>query len=311
MLNFVTAALAALWTGAKTFAASSAGKALGTAALNIGANVAGAKIKEEMGMGQPNQIGTGTGAGVQAGAEMEYSPVGVEEGEGGTPSGITDFQYQNPNDQSSSMNQEQLMALLDQAGYQNKEGIVGAAIGGYLKRDSGGAIAPTITAPTIQAPQMPEMDTLGKMMTSIENMPAQMAKWYEGLDPQTKQTLNKTLVDIGTSAAEKAVGLGPKSKTVSPKAGVPVTRRQMKINPIQGSQYADGGALNRSMFAPMFHGGELDGPGGPKDDLIPVMASDGEFMLSKAAVDQAGGGNHRKGIARLTAFNNIGNKRYG
>ena len=311
MINFVTAALSALWAGAKTFAASAPGKALGTAALNVGANVAGAKIKEEMGMGQPKQIGTGTGAGVQAGAEMEYSPVGVEEEKGGTPSGITDFQYQDPSDQSSSMDQEQLMALLDQAGYQNKEGVVGAAIGGYLKRNSGGTITPTITAPTIQAPQIPEMDTLGKMMTAVENMPAQMAEWYQGLDPKTKETLNKTLMDIGTSAAKKAVGLGPQPRTVSPKAGAPVTRKQMKINPIQGSQYANGGALNRSMFAPMFHGGELDGPGGPKDDLIPVMASDGEFMLSKAAVDQAGGGNHSKGIARLTAFNNMGNKRYG
>jgi len=61
----------------------------------------------------------------------------------------------------------------------------------------------------------------------------------------------------------------------------------------------------------MLYGGELDGPGGPKEDLIPVMASDGEFMLSKAAVDQAGGGNHTKGIARLNAFNKQGNNRYG
>jgi hypothetical protein len=55
----------------------------------------------------------------------------------------------------------------------------------------------------------------------------------------------------------------------------------------------------------------MRGPGGPKDDLIPVMASNGEFMLSKAAVDQAGGGNHAKGIAALTKFNKLGNMRYG
>jgi hypothetical protein len=55
----------------------------------------------------------------------------------------------------------------------------------------------------------------------------------------------------------------------------------------------------------------MRGPGGPKDDLIPVMASDGEYMLSKAAVDQAGGGNHAKGIACLEQFNQLGNRRYG
>ena len=260
MISAITAALSALWTGAKAFAATSAGKALGTAALNVGANVAGSAIKDKMGIGQSNQTGTGTGAGVQAGAEIEYSPVGVEE-EGGTSSGITDFEYKVPNGQSSSMNQEQLTALLDQAGYTNKEGVVGAAIGGYLKRDLGGVIAPTITAPTIQAPQIPEMDTVGKMMTAVENMPAQMAEWYEGLDPKTKETLNATLTDIGTSIALKATGLGSKPRTVSPKAGISAVRKQMKINPIQGSQYAaDGGVLNRSMFTPMLRGGELDGP---------------------------------------------------
>ena len=72
-----------------------------------------------------------------------------------------------------------------------------------------------------------------------------------------------------------------------------------------------GGVLDRKMFKPMLGGGELDGPGGPKDDLIPVMASDGEFMLSKATVDLVGGGNHNKGIAALEKLNNRGNKVYG
>jgi len=42
-----------------------------------------------------------------------------------------------------------------------------------------------------------------------------------------------------------------------------------------------------------------------------VMASNGEYMLSKAAVDQAGGGSHAMGIANLEKFNKAGNKRYG
>ena len=74
-----------------------------------------------------------------------------------------------------------------------------------------------------------------------------------------------------------------------------------------------GGALNRQMFMQNYmpNGGDIRGPGGPKDDLIPVMASNGEYMLSKAAVDQAGGGNHARGIANLEQFNNRGNRRYG
>jgi hypothetical protein len=85
------------------------------------------------------------------------------------------------------------------------------------------------------------------------------------------------------------------------------------ITPFEYKAMQGGGALNRQMFAQNYmpNGGDIRGPGGPKDDLIPVMASNGEYMLSKAAVDQAGGGNHAKGIANLEQFNNRGNRRYG
>ena len=85
------------------------------------------------------------------------------------------------------------------------------------------------------------------------------------------------------------------------------------ITPFQYREMQGGGALNRQMFAQNYmpNGGDIRGPGGPKDDLIPVMASNGEYMLSKAAVDQAGRGNHARGIANLEQFNNRGNRRYG
>ena len=90
----------------------------------------------------------------------------------------------------------------------------------------------------------------------------------------------------------------------------------MNIKPIQGSvrNAAHGGVLDRQMFQPSqetYTGGPMNGPGGPKDDLIPVMASNGEYMLSKAAVDAAGEGSHAMGIANLNRFNEMGNKRYG
>lgn len=90
-------------------------------------------------------------------------------------------------------------------------------------------------------------------------------------------------------------------------------RNQLQnITPVGGSNVTfakNGKVLQRPMFMP--HGGPMNGPGGPKDDLIPVMASNGEYMLSKAAVDAAGNGSHAKGIAVLDKFNNMGNKRYG
>jgi hypothetical protein len=35
--------------------------------------------------------------------------------------------------------------------------------------------------------------------------------------------------------------------------------------------------------------GQISGPGGPKDDKIPAMLSDGEFVFTAKAVENAGG----------------------
>ena len=90
-------------------------------------------------------------------------------------------------------------------------------------------------------------------------------------------------------------------------------RNQLEnITPLGGSSVTfakNGKVLQRPMFMP--HGGTIHGPGGPRDDLVPVMASNGEYMLSKAAVDAAGDGSHAMGIARLNKFNEMGNRRYG
>tara|TARA_R110002020_G_scaffold3022_1_gene14004 strand:- start:6929 stop:7795 length:867 start_codon:yes stop_codon:yes gene_type:complete len=287
---------------------------LGEIIAMIVGGVATSAIKEELGL-NPKSIGSGTGAGTQAGPEMEYTPV-----EGSERSDISEFKWQDPNTEASdSMNEEELMALLSQQDL-SQQGIMGAAIGGYLKRDNGGsikipnvAITPNIPPPTLDPRVPPEMNLFGKTLTAMENMPSHIAEWYDSLDTETKNIIKDSLTDIGINLGKKAVGLGGRtSYGAPPAAGNANRRRQIQVNLPKGSQitsYAGGGALNRPMFMP--HGGAMRGPGGPKEDLIPVMASNGEYMLSKAAVDQAGGGNHRLGIAKLNAFNNRGNRRYG
>ena len=47
-------------------------------------------------------------------------------------------------------------------------------------------------------------------------------------------------------------------------------------------KYAMGGEFPRRQ-------GEISGPGGPKDDLVPAMLSDGEFVMTAKAVENAGG----------------------
>mgnify|MGYP003659398420 CR=1 FL=1 len=63
----------------------------------------------------------------------------------------------------------------------------------------------------------------------------------------------------------------------------------------------DGGTvLNRKMF---LGGGEVDGPGGEKEDLVPIWASPNEYVVSAKGVRRMGGGDLQQGIAALDRIN--------
>jgi len=159
----------------------------------------------------------------------------------------------------------------------------------------------------IAAPETPEA------MTRMEEAEA----WINSQDPMVSDAMYKGLGNIGTALFQRLLGGDDKPKgslvrTETLPGNSNRRRSKLKMNPIGGSSVTfanEGKVLQRPMFMP--HGGAMHGPGGPKDDLIPVMASNGEYMLSKAAVDAAGDGSHAMGIARLNAFNKAGNKRYG
>tara|TARA_Y100000593_G_scaffold23210_1_gene46071 strand:- start:29787 stop:30755 length:969 start_codon:yes stop_codon:yes gene_type:complete len=71
---------------------------------------------------------------------------------------------------------------------------------------------------------------------------------------------------------------------------------------------SDGGTiLNRKMF---LGGGEIDGPGGEKEDLVPIWASPNEYVVSADAVRRMGGGDLQQGIATLDKIN-FGDEQYG
>ncbi len=70
----------------------------------------------------------------------------------------------------------------------------------------------------------------------------------------------------------------------------------------------DGGTvLNRKMF---LGGGEVDGPGGEKEDLVPIWASPNEYVVSAKGVRRMGGGDLQQGIAALDRIN-FGDERHG
>jgi len=164
-------------------------------------------------------------------------------------------------------------------------------------------VTPTVHPPgTFEAPE--------------PNMLEKTQAWVDSQDPMVSDAIYKGLGSVGTAIFNRLFGddeepKGSRVKTQTLPAGNS-NRRRAAYKPIVGSSvsFADGGSvLKRPMFMPS--GGAMYGPGSSKDDLIPVMASNGEYMLSKAAVDAAGDGSHAQGIARLDTFNKMGNMRYG
>lgn len=265
---------------------------------------------------QKSPIGTGQSAGIQAGPPIDIDPI-----EGSMRKEFGEFGSENMTEPTQD-EQDRLMELILMEQMKDDDGIASLYSGGYLNRVFGGTLNVTdlpfdlpeldlsfegMDMP-IEAPEAPEATTA---LERIE-------MWFDSLDPETQEALMQGAGKVASAGITRLVsGKQPRpgGRVQTPQAGGFQNKREMqKIKPIQGSSFADGGeVLNRKMFAQNFmpDGGDITGPGGPKDDLIPVMASNGEYMLSKAAVDQAGGGNHAKGVAALEAFNALGNMRYG
>jgi hypothetical protein len=52
-------------------------------------------------------------------------------------------------------------------------------------------------------------------------------------------------------------------------------------------------------FTPYEAGGEVSGPGGPKDDAINAKLSDGEFVMTAKAVENFGNGSRMQGAKKM------------
>jgi len=316
------------------------------AAVIVGGGALNAKVaKNRANNPQDTVTAKSAGAGSPGGAALDIDDI---EGTEVSGDGITPFAYK-AYDEQGITEEEQLQALLQQMSPEEAGGVMSAATGRYLSRRRGGGItlellqslfgseklkesgfdsiedmlaannpaideivASSSNAPSVPDPQVtmdiptPNTEDI-RQMTGMEGVVDKVGYFAE-TNPQVFTALTSVISD----AINAKIKGSPKQATnldSSVMAGNANRRAaQMNFKPIGAKS---GGVLDRKMFTPMLYGGELDGPGGPKEDLIPVMASDGEYMLSKAAVDQAGGGDHNKGIARLEAFNSKGNKNYG
>jgi hypothetical protein len=248
-------------------------------------------------------IGSGTAPQLDSGIPLELTEIAGTTAP--TPEQALEMGRSGDFNNLSPEEQERLLMQLFQ---QENDGIMGMYHGGQIHNySSGGALGGLFGLGLLD-----NIDTLIDLPEILDDVKDRFPKatdFFTNLDPEIQEIL-------GDTAAEGLLALlkkydEPRGSIVSTRT-LPAgnaNRRRMMIKQI-GMQ--DGGdVLDRKMFKPMLGGGELDGPGGPKDDMIPIMASDGEFMLSKATVDMLGGGNHSKGIAALEKINNKGNRMYG
>jgi len=250
--------------------------------------------------------------------------------------GISPFEFKEVlaqlEDEDQQRQMAEAMALAQEQGLWSG-GLISLMQGGPLYANEGMEIEEMIvTAPPIDTDVDLEIPELIEDVVVEEEQPTStltMEDIKADLDQMARQQrIRDTFEAVGELVTNIAEIRNPQKSTISPrrsvtplpgKGGGRAARQERQrvatsgITPFTYQGVAGGGALGRSMFAQNYmpHGGAMRGPGGPKDDLIPVMASDGEYMLSKAAVDQAGGGNHAKGIARLEHFNRLGNMKYG
>lgn len=306
-------------------------------AVTVGGNLLAGKIARNTRNDPKAAIGSGTAPSLQPGPDIQVNPVG-----GSEVQDFGDFETENIAEPEES-EQAKILAILQEAGIDPSQlGIMGAAMGGPLYKDNGGILdilglsMNDLTSPEgidftkIEPidPSSPDALEISMDKNELKLSKDDLVIPEIGQEQHKMQQLanyaneNPELFTAGIGALGKVLGAvfddPPKRKgsivSTQTLPGNSARRRsaQMNIQPISGSKVTfanQGKALQRPMFMP--HGGQMRGPGGPKDDLIPVMASNGEFMLSKAAVDAAGDGSHAKGLARLEAFNKMGNKRYG
>jgi hypothetical protein len=127
-------------------------------------------------------------------------------------------------------------------------------------------------------------------------------KKYLEENPLVAKQLGESAGTIGSILAKEAIGEDETERVVSaPRPRFQPSRVSTpRIGMSGGGKPPEGSVLGRKLF---LEGGEVDGPGGPKEDLVPIWASDKEYVMSHEAVKKVGGGDFDKGIATLDKIN--------
>lgn len=180
-------------------------------------------------------------------------------------------------------------------------------LSGEAARESLAALD-SASVPGVEAASVTDAGATGGALNSpisLENslLPetTRLEKFQKYLDenPLVAKQLMSSGQDIGKVLGQALGGGGKRESKVPIRAPrprfQPGTIRNQRIGMEDG-----GSVLGRKLF---LGGGEVDGPGGPKEDLVPIWASDKEYVVSHQGVKNMGGGDFDKGIAALDKIN--------
>ena len=148
-------------------------------------------------------------------------------------------------------------------------------------------------SPDVAAPDLENME----VGTKLDKF-----KKYLEENPLVAKQLGESAGTLGGILAKEAIGEDETERVISaPRPRFQPSRVSTpRIGMSGGGKPPEGSVLGRKLF---LEGGEVDGPGGPKEDLVPIWASDKEYVMSHEAVKRMGGGDFDKGIATLDKIN--------
>jgi len=175
-----------------------------------------------------------------------------------------------------------------------------------------GAATAVSEAPTLGIPIDIEGSS-GQMLNPIPEAAASAPETAEELNkleqfmkdnPIAARSILSGSQDLATLLGKSLGGRGDEGPRSRPRSrsfrGRPSQVRTQRIGLANGGKPDEGSVLGRTLF---IQGGEVDGPGGPKEDLVPIWASDQEYVVSHKGVKNMGGGDFEKGIAALDKIN--------
>lgn len=160
-----------------------------------------------------------------------------------------------------------------------------------------------ITNKPIDAPDLENIETQNILEIAMR-FPDQLEGYLEA-NPTAEAAYKNFAPLIGKIIADKVVSDPSTSPTprVSRYKIKPSRMKTPIIGMNEGGKTPEGSVLGRKMF---IEGGEVDGPGGPREDMVPIWASNKEYVMSHNGVKRMGGGDFEQGIAALDKVNKNG-----